>query len=229
MEDSRVFQLREELTSDKNSPCQATMQSVSKCLLMERSGKRQDIISAAIEVFARNGFRGTTTRDLAAHAEVNEAIIFRHFNSKQELYRAILEQKLTQGQDARCEEVQQLAQSGNDEEFFENFGRQFLERHEKDSTFMRLLMFSALEGHELSEMFLSSVAGRDPLASYIQRRMDDGAFRRMDPNLAARAILGMFVAYIQVQEIFGQKKVKTFERNEVVKTFVSIFLAGMKS
>jgi AcrR family transcriptional regulator len=196
---------------------------------MEKAGKRQDIIKAAIEVFAQNGFRGTTTRDLAAHAEVNEAIIFRHFNTKQELYRAILELKLTQGQDSRCEEVQQLAQSGNDEEFFENFGRQFLERHEEDSTFMRLLMFSALEGHELSEMFLSSVAGRDPLAAYIQRRMDDGEFRRMDPNLAARAILGMFVAYIQMQEIFGQKKIKMFDRNEVVKTFVSIFLAGMKS
>jgi AcrR family transcriptional regulator len=196
---------------------------------MDKGSKRQDIIKAAIEVFARNGFRGTTTRDLAAHAEVNEAIIFRHFNTKQELYRAILEQKLTQGQDARCEDVQQLVQSGNDVEFFENFGHQFLERHEEDSTFMRLLMFSALEGHELSEMFLSSVAGRDPLAAYIQRRMDDGEFRRMDPNLAARAILGMFVAYIQMQEIFGQKKVRTFERNEVVKTFVSIFLSGMKS
>jgi AcrR family transcriptional regulator len=196
---------------------------------MEKSGKRQDIIKAASEVFARNGFRGTTTRDLAAHAEVNEAIIFRHFNTKQELYRAILEEKVIQGRDARCEEVQHLATAGNDEEFFENVGRQFLERHETDSTFMRLLMFSALEGHELSEMFLSSVAGRDPLSSYIQRRMDDGAFRRMDPSLAARAILGMFVAYIQMQEIFGQKKVKTFDRDEVVKTFVSIFLAGMKS
>jgi AcrR family transcriptional regulator len=196
---------------------------------MERAGKRQEIIKAAIEVFARNGFRGTTTRDLAAHADVNEAIIFRHFNTKQELYRAILEQKLSQGQDARFEEVQRLALAGNDQEFLENFGNHFLERHEEDSTFMRLLMFSALEGHELSEMFLSSIAGRDPLASYIQRRMDDGAFRCMDPNLAARAILGMFVAYIQMQEIFGQKKVKTFERSEVVKTFVSIFLAGMKS
>jgi len=196
---------------------------------MEKTGKRQDIIKAAIEVFARNGFRGTTTRDLAAHAEVNEAIIFRHFNTKQELYRAILEQKLTQGQDARCEEGQNHAPTVTDEEFFENFGHQFLIRHEEDSTFMRLLMFSALEGHELSEMFFSSVAGRDPLASYIQRRMDDGVFRRMDPKLAARAILGMFVAYIQMQEIFGQKKIKAFERNEVVKTFVSIFLAGMKS
>jgi len=196
---------------------------------MEKTSKRQDIIKAAIEVFARNGFRGTTTRDLAAHAEVNEAIIFRHFNTKQELYRAILEQKLTQGQDARCEEGQHRAPTLTDEEYFENFGHQFLIRHEEDSTFMRLLMFSALEGHELSEMFLASVAGRDPLASYIQRRMDDGVFRRMDPNLAARAILGMFVAYIQMQEIFGQKKIKAFERNEVVKTFVSIFLAGMKS
>jgi TetR/AcrR family transcriptional regulator len=196
---------------------------------MEKGGKRPDIIKAAIEVFAQNGFRGTTTRDLAAHAEVNEAIIFRHFKTKQELYRAILEQKLTQTQDAQCEEVQQLAEAGNDQEFFENFGNQFLERHEEDSTFMRLLMFSALEGHELSEMFLSSIAGRNPLASYIQRRMDDGVFRRMDANLAARAILGMFVAYIQMQEIFGQKKIKTFERSEVVKTFVSIFLAGMKS
>jgi len=203
--------------------------NVSKYLLMEKGGKRQDIIRAAIEVFARNGFRGTTTRDLAAHAEVNEAIIFRHFNTKQELYRAILEQKLSQGQDARCAEFEQLAELRDDQNFFETFGRQFLERHEEDSTFMRLLMFSALEGHELSEMFLSSIAGRDPLASYIQRRMDEGVFRRIDPNLAARAILGMFVAYIQMQEIFGQKKLKTFERNEVVRTFVSIFLAGMKS
>ena len=196
---------------------------------MEKGGKRQDIIKAAIEVFAKNGFRGTTTRDLAAHAEVNEAIIFRHFNTKQELYRAILEEKVHQGQDARCEEANELATSGDDQKFFEVFGHHFLERHEADTTFMRLLMFSALEGHELSEMFLTSMAGRDPLAQYLQRRMDEGAFRRMDPHLAARAYLGMFVSYVQMQEIFGLKKINNFERNEVVTTFVSIFLAGMKS
>ncbi|HLQ77900.1 MAG TPA: TetR/AcrR family transcriptional regulator [Terriglobia bacterium] len=196
---------------------------------MEKSAKRQDIIKAAIEVFAKNGFRGTTTRDLAAHAEVNEAIIFRHFNTKQELYRAILEQKVSQGMDSRWEEARQLAESGDDQKFLELFGHQFLARHEEDSTFMRLLIFSALEGHELSEMFLRSLAGRDPLGAYMQRRMDAGAFRKMDPHLAARAFLGMFVAYIQMQEIFGQKNVKTFDRNEVVQTFVSIFLTGMKS
>jgi AcrR family transcriptional regulator len=196
---------------------------------MEKSESRQKILKAAIEVFARNGFRGTTTRDLAAHADVNEAIIFRYFNTKQELYRAILEEKVSQGKDVRCEENRQLAESADDRKFFEAVGRQFLERHEQDSTFMRLLMFSALEGHELSQMFLSSMAGRDPLASYIEKRMEDGVFRRMDPHLAARAFLGMFVAYIQMQEIFGLKNIKQFERNEVVDSFVSIYLAGLKS
>ena len=37
---------------------------------------------AAMELFAKKGFRGTTTRDLAAHADVNEAIIFRHFKTQ---------------------------------------------------------------------------------------------------------------------------------------------------
>jgi len=39
----------------------------------------------------------------------------------------------------------------------------------------------------------------------------------------------LFVAHIQMQEIFGQKKRVEFSREEVVKTFVSIFLQGMRS
>jgi len=42
---------------------------------MKIDSKRQDIINAAIEVFTPNGFSGTATRDMAAHSEVNEAII----------------------------------------------------------------------------------------------------------------------------------------------------------
>jgi hypothetical protein len=94
---------------------------------------------------------------------------------------------------------------------------------------MRLLLFSALEGHELADMFLAAIAIRDPMVAYIQKHMDDGTFRRMDPFLAARAFLGMFVGHVQMQEIFGQKKTREFDRNEVVRTFVSIYLAGMKA
>ena len=180
-----------------------------------------------MELFARKGFRGTTTRDLATHAEINEAIIFRHFNTKEELYRAIIEYKVAEDRDGRREEFERLASAKDDQQFFQAVGRAILQKHETDTTFMRLLLFSALEGHELSEMFVSSMATRHPVADYIQSRIDEGAFRPMDAQLAARALLGMFAGFVLWQEIFGLKKKHPRDREEVVRTFVSIFLSGV--
>ena len=190
--------------------------------------RRQDILMAAMELFAKKGFRGTTTRDLASQAEVNEAIIFRHFHNKEDLYSAILECKAGEkDRDPRVEELDRLAKESDDEKFFHTLGTAFLDRHEKDTTFMRLLLFSALEGHQLSDMFVASMTARNPIANYIQKRIDEGAFRPMDPQLAARGLFGMFASFVLWQEIFGMKKTQPHDRDEVVRTFVSIFLKGI--
>jgi AcrR family transcriptional regulator len=158
---------------------------------------------------------------------VNEAIIFRHFSTKEELYSAILEHKACENRDSLSEEIAQLAAGTDDEKFFQTVGRKFLERHERDTTFLRLLLFSALEGHQLSEMFVANMAARNPIANYIQRRIDEGAFRPMNPELAARALFGMFASFVLWQEVFGQKKTHRHDREEVVRTFVAIFLSGI--
>jgi AcrR family transcriptional regulator len=189
--------------------------------------RRQDILTAAMDLFAKKGFRGTTTRDLATQADVNEAIIFRHFNNKDELYSAILECKAGENRDAHVEELERLAKLGDDERFFQTVGRSFLERHEKDTTFLRLLLFSALEGHQLSDMFVANLTARNPVFKYIQKRIDDGIFRKLDPQLTARSFLGMFASFVLWQEIFGLKKSQPYDREEVVQTFVSIFLKGV--
>ena len=71
--------------------------------------RRQEILLAAMDLFAKKGFRGTTTRDLASQADVNEAIIFRHFNNKEELYSAILEHKAAEEHGPKMEELERLA------------------------------------------------------------------------------------------------------------------------
>ncbi len=189
--------------------------------------RRQQIIAAAMELFAKKGFRGTTTRDLATQADVNEAIIFRYFKTKEELYSAIIEHKAGE-RDLHREELERLAAIGNDEEFLQAVGRTFLEKHETDTTFMRLLLFSALEGHQLSDMFVSSMAARHPIANYVEKRIQEGAFRQLDPQLTARALIGMFAGFIMWQEIFGLKNKQPRDREEVVRTFVSIFLSGIR-
>jgi len=52
--------------------------------------RRRAIVMAAVPLFARTGFAGTTTRELAAAAGVSEGLLFKHFPSKQSLYREIL-------------------------------------------------------------------------------------------------------------------------------------------
>ena len=46
------------------------------------------ILLAAIELMAEKGYNGTTTKEIAAHAGVNEVTLFRHFGSKQKLLEA---------------------------------------------------------------------------------------------------------------------------------------------
>src|ERR1041385_6941656 len=57
---------------------------------LDSEERRKAIVNAAVPLFARNGFSGTTTREIAEAAGISEALLFRHFPSKQLLYREIL-------------------------------------------------------------------------------------------------------------------------------------------
>jgi AcrR family transcriptional regulator len=52
--------------------------------------RKKTIVAAAVPLFARKGFRGTTTKEIAEAAAVSEALLFKHFPSKRLLYGEIL-------------------------------------------------------------------------------------------------------------------------------------------
>jgi AcrR family transcriptional regulator len=56
---------------------------------LDSDERRKAIVRAAVPLFARKGFTGTTTRELAEAAGISEALLFKHFPSKQSLYREI--------------------------------------------------------------------------------------------------------------------------------------------
>src|SRR5205085_192912 len=61
---------------------------------MSAEDRRNQIVEIAAELFSQKGFRGTTTKEIAERAGVSEAIIFRHFATKDDLYAAILSSRL---------------------------------------------------------------------------------------------------------------------------------------
>ena len=141
--------------------------------------RRQQIVEVATQLFARQGYEGTTTRQIAEAADVNEAIIFRHFSTKEDLYWAVIEDQCRMR--AGREKLEQALGSGqNDEQIFTSIASEFLSR---DATLPRLLLFSALERHEVSQRFFKvHVASYyEILGDYIRRRIENGAFRDVDP------------------------------------------------
>jgi AcrR family transcriptional regulator len=58
---------------------------------LDQRQRRQAILEAVVPVFAAKGFYGVRTRELAAAAGVSEALLYRHFPSKEDLYAALLD------------------------------------------------------------------------------------------------------------------------------------------
>src|SRR5947207_5724912 len=72
---------------------------------LDSDERRKAIVAAAVPLFARRGFAGTTTREIAEAAGISEALLFKHFPTKQLLYGEILRWHGCQGDPA----LEQLA------------------------------------------------------------------------------------------------------------------------
>ena len=59
--------------------------------LLDRETRRESILLAAATAFARRGFAATSMDDVAAEAGITRLILYRHFDSKEALYTAVLE------------------------------------------------------------------------------------------------------------------------------------------
>ncbi|WP_433348647.1 TetR/AcrR family transcriptional regulator [Microtetraspora malaysiensis] len=62
---------------------------------LRRAERREQILDAATRAFARSGYTATGLDDIAAEAELTRAMLYRHFDSKADLYRAVLDRACT--------------------------------------------------------------------------------------------------------------------------------------
>jgi AcrR family transcriptional regulator len=197
--------------------------------------RREQILQTAVDLFSRRGFKGTTTKEIAKAAGVSEAIIFRHFATKDELYGAILHSKSCQDGLHRFpwegnEVLQQAIRDRDDVAVFYNIALQAMNNHQKDVAFMRLLFYSALEEHQLADRFfgefVSQVYGF--IGEYIRERQDEGAMRDVEPRVVVRAFLGMLIHH-SLNNILWDKKRRLLNitNEEAARNFAEIILRGV--
>lgn len=197
--------------------------------------RREEILRSAISLFSQRGFSGTTTREIARGAGVSEAMVFRHFATKDELYGAILHTKsCSDGIDKFPWEqnltLQEAIKNKDDYAVFYNIAFDALNKHESDVGFMRLLFFSALEEHNLAERFFNEFVSRvyDFISGYIKGRQDDGVMREVNPRIVVRSFLGMLIHH-SLNNILWDKnrRLLNVSTEEAAKNFAEILLRGV--
>lgn len=200
---------------------------------MTAEDRKLQILRVAVSLFSQKGFGGTTTKEIAHAAGVSEAMVFRHFATKQELYTAILDHKACSGDSMNPEEmVAEALKQKDDQAVFERLALGALEHHEFDPEFQRLLLHSALEGHELAEIFFEKFVRRvyELLGGYIAERQRDGAMAQIDPAIAVRAFIGMVIHHSLNNNLWDpQRRLLKISNAEAAKNFADILLNGISA
>jgi AcrR family transcriptional regulator len=201
---------------------------------MAADERRLQILQVAVRLFSQRGFGGTTTREIALAAGVSEAIIFRHFATKQELYKAILDHQMCHGGgavDKLCE-VAEICAGKDDYAIFYQLALGALTHHREDEQFMRLLFYSALEGHELSQMFFEGFISEmyKVFGSYIEQRQEEGAFRKdIKPRVVFRAFIGMLIHHSLNNILWDrEQRLLKISDEDAARQFTEILLGGVK-
>lgn len=211
---------------------------------MSGEARRQQLIEVAIRLFSQKGFTGTTTKDIAAAAQVNEAIIFRHFARKEDLYAAILDSKASACcADVWLKEIEEAANRNEDETVFRMLATHALAHYHEDRDFLRLMLYSALEGHVLMNTFRDRQVRPvfEFMVAYIKRRQRAGAFRQVKPAVVVRAFNGMVHHHGLVVSLFcppeslGKSEAEqSFARlieitdEEAIENFTRLILDGLR-
>jgi AcrR family transcriptional regulator len=151
---------------------------------------RTRIIKAAQRLFARQGYDGTTTRDLAVAAKVAEGTLFRHFPNK----KAILIEVATLGWvEILTDLLTELSEMGSYQAVAQVMRRRMLNLHE-NADMMRVCFMEAQFHPELRDRVQSEVISKmtNVAEAFFETAMEKGIYRRMNPKIVAQVFVGMF-------------------------------------
>lgn len=194
---------------------------------LSADARREQIIEAARQVFARSGLAGARTRDLAAAAGINEALLYRHFDSKEDLFEAAVAAPL----DAAVAAVVEL--SGEPPMEFDETGQ---EMHARTKRFIADLLGVMEEISPLLGVMLFGDA--ESAGTYFRKRIDPSLdavanvivanfpawrHRDFDPRLVVDLGFGMAWFAAVSARLTGRK----LDREALAEQITSIFLYGL--
>ena len=197
---------------------------------LTQAERRTQITEVAMTRFATKGFTGTTTRAIARAADVSEAIIFRHFATKEDLYNAIITYTVEKRSEQWDQDTAPPPDPRNIEHLLREFAQTFVNRNRKDSTFIRLMMYSALEDHKFREKFFAIYSNPHmrSISQAIQTGVNQGMFCPVDPGTSLRSFFFSLLQYCISRFVARNETDMPDRDNAMIENIVTIYVRGLR-
>jgi AcrR family transcriptional regulator len=186
---------------------------------------RSRILKSAMRLFAKKGFDGTTTKELAEDAGVAEGTLFRHFTNK----KAILIEVATQGWiDLLTDLLTEFSEMGSYKAVAEVMKHRMM--HMRENVDLLRVCFIEVQFHEdLRDRIQQEVIEKmtDVAEAFFQTAMDQGIYRQINPRLVARVFLGMFTIASFSQNTIADPDASPEDLKAMAEGLADIFLNGV--
>ncbi len=200
---------------------------------MEAFYRRRRILDATVELLAEHGYSGTTTRQIAAVAEVSEASIFKYYSSKDELLMAIVKETINEIYDYSMSEVlPDITARFRDaplEELMRSVIRERLAFFGENAKKVKVIYQEMLVNPAVRVYFREKVWSRlDEISRhFINRGISSGELHDIDPFFVQKALFGMLFHTVVFEQVLGLNQ-EGYDEETQTEMMVSMLMDGIR-
>lgn len=183
------------------------------------------ILATAGEVVAERGFAGLSLDEVANRSGVSRATVYRLYPGKAALFKEVAQAFLP------IDEALQMMESMGDRPANEVMGtlaRNLAKAGEVPIGVMRAVLFEVSGGTDGNEEFLDQVyMDVQVIIGYLQRQMDAGRFRQVDPVLAMQAFFAPVMFHAVSRPVLEQYGMLNLSLDDAVQALTEGWLRAM--
>jgi len=191
----------------------------------------EEILDAALRVFARRGLHKTNLEEVAKEAGISKGTIYLYFKNKEDLFVAAAHRVLPSPDEIYRERPTASAADMSLNHLLHRVARTAYRRFCSPDylAFFGMMNAEILRHPEWGQIYFRRIGLElnRRIAAVFERAMLAGECRKLDPILAARAFVGMFLMMALTQEHLGGKQYTPFSERKVIDSLTDIFLHGV--
>jgi len=194
--------------------------------------QRTKILRAAKEVFPRKGYAETNLSDIAQQAGVSSSALYRYFDSKRDLFMALIDNFSFRDVMEQIIEGLKNSQIGTREDVRKALilvGQAFLNAHTQNKEFHRMFLAESGNYPEIGKLYTSRMIAPlvEMFEQFIQHQIEVGLFREVEIKIAVFSFFGNFLIVHSSQNLLHGKEVVPLPEEGVVEKMVDLYLTGM--